>query len=193
MERGVIGFALFGVMVVLILTNSRPAPKIDNAAPATTSLPRFHLWRGDSDADRTLDIKDTDGGPRGRIIMRDGVYYDPHGTKLQTTVTDDIYCFNPGYDWGTFAGYRNASRGVANLNPFTSGIRFSPIRVAYCLAPDLVLGTEWAGAGASFYLPEHIAGPTWCHLGVGFWYGIPFHGPSSAPAGWTAGLCYSIR
>lgn len=194
MDKGVTGFLLVGGILLLLALHGRPAPKIDNAEPAKTGFPRLHLWRGESDADRSLDIKDTDGGPRGRVLERDGVFYDPHGTTLETTVVNDLYLVKTHWDVGTFAGYRNASRGVEDLDPLTAGLRFSPVRLGYdVIAPDLVLSSQWAGAGFSFYLPGHLAGPHWKHLGVGFWYGYPFHGSSDSPGGWTAGLSYSIR
>lgn len=194
MDKGIIGFVLIAGVLILVALHSRAAPKIDNAEPAKAGFPRLHLLRGASDADRSLDIKDAKGGPLGRVLERDGVFYDPHGTPLETTVTSDLYLLKTQYDFGTFAGYRGASRGQEGLEPFSVGVRFSPIRIGYdVIAPDLVVSNQWAGAGASFYLPEHIVGPDWHHLGAGLWYGYPFAGGSNAPGGWCAGLSFSIR
>lgn len=198
MERGIIGFILIAIVIAIVVTHNRPAPKIDGASPATTTFPRLHLFRGDSDADKSLDLKiDTERLPASgtvRLLERDGLFYDPDGSPIHTTVTNDIYFLKTHYDFGTFAGYRPASRGQEGLDPFTAGVRFSPLRLCYdTIAPDLAITNQWAGAGASFYLPENFVGPTWKHLGLGVWYGYPYRGRSDAPGGWTAGLSFSIR
>jgi hypothetical protein len=194
MDRGTIGFFVLAGVVLLLVTHGRPAPKIDKAAPAELGIPRFHVWRGESDADRSLDIKDAKGGPRARILERDGMFYDPDGSPIRTIVTPDLYFGKFHYDLGAFAGFRPASRGYPDLNPLTAGLRFSPCRLGYdTIAPDLVITNDWAGAGASFYLPEHLAGPDWKHFGLGAWYGYPFRGRSDAPGGWAVGASFSIR
>jgi len=194
MDRSVAGFLVVVGVVFVIATHSRPAPKIDKADAAEDAFPRLHFWRGKSDADRTLDFKDDHGRTVGRVLERDGVFYDPEGSRLNTISTDDLYFAKPQYDIGAFAGFRPASRGYERLDPFTAGLRFSPIRLGYdVVAPDLVITNEWAGAGASFFLPERLVGADWKHLGLGAWYGYPFRGQASAPGGWTVGASFSIR
>ncbi|MFA6132551.1 MAG: hypothetical protein WC869_00890 [Phycisphaerae bacterium] len=194
MDRSVIGFFVIVGAVFLIAMHSRPAPKIDKATAAEREVPRYHLWRGDKDADRTLDLEDSSGRHVARVLERDGLFYDEAGSPLRTKVTDDLNFVKTQYDIGTFAGFRPASRGYDRLDPFTAGLRFSPIRLGYdVVAPDLVITNDWAGAGASFFLPERIVGPDWKHLGLGLWYGYPFRGQADAPGGWTAGLSFSLR
>ncbi len=194
MDRTVTGFLLVAGVILVAILHGRPAPKIDKAEAADDAFPRLHVWRGKTDADRTMDFKDAHGRTVGRVLERDGVFYDPEGSRLSTVVTDDLYFAKPQYDIGAFAGFRPASRGYDKLDPFTSGLRFSPIRLCYdVIAPDLVLTNEWAGAGASFYFPERLVGSDWKHLGLGVWYGYPFRGDTNGPGGWTIGLAFSIR
>jgi hypothetical protein len=127
-------------------------------------------------------------------LERDGVLYDEDGSAICATTTDDYYGGKGHYDLGAFTGFRPASRGYDKLDPFTAGLRFSPLRLGYdCVAPDLVVTNEWAGAGVSFFAPERFVGSDWKHLGLGAWYGYPFRGQPDGPGGWTVGASFSIR
>jgi hypothetical protein len=193
-DRSVTGFLVLVGVIIVIATHSRPAPKIDKAEAADDAFPRLHFWRGKSDADRTLDFKDAHGRTVARVLERDGVFYDPEGSRFSTVSTDDLYFAKPQYDIGAFSGFRPASRGIDELDPFTAGLRFSPIRLCYdVVAPDVVITNDWAGAGASVYLPERFVGSDWKHLGLGAWYGWPYRGREDGPGGWTVGLAFSIR
>lgn len=194
MDRSVLGFMVLVGVAFLLVTHSRPAPKIDEAEAADDGIPRLHVWRGKSDADRSLDFKDDHNRIVGRVLERDGLFYDPNGSRLHTVNTDDLYLAKPQYDIGAFTGFRPASRGITGLDPFTAGLRFSPIRLGYdCIAPDLVITNQWAGLGASVFLPERLVGSDWKHLGLGAWYGYPFRGQPDGSGGWTVGASFSIR
>lgn len=194
MDRGILGLLAVAAVVFILVTHTKPAPKLDGASPAKLAAPKFHFIEEDQDVDKTIDIKDDTGSTVARLFERRGLLYDPKGSPHHTVVTPHLEFVRPAYDIGAFAGYRPASRHSTELDPFTAGLRFSPLRLGYgIVAPDLVITNQWAGAGASFYLPEGLAGVEWKHFGVGAWYGYPFRGQADAPGGWTVGLSFSVR
>lgn len=92
------------------------------------------------------------------------------------------YLVDPGFDIGTYAGYRDG---------LDVGIRFSPVRFLYgTVALDALVGEDAAGVGASLYpMPEYF-GPLWHHVGIGYGYAVDY---KTADAGNLYYLSLSTR
>lgn len=194
MPKELVGFIVIGLAVLTLVSRFRSPPDKDNFKPSQTSIPRFHLYKGSDDVDASLDVFDRNGQPVGRLAVDNGRLYDPKDGSIRVVKTPDWYLIKPQWDIGTFAGYRSASSGTES-EPFTVGLRLSPVRLFYdVVAPDVVIAPDWAGVGASAFLPRDLVGDDLHHLGFGAWYGFPYAGASHGDrGGWTLGLSLSIR
>ncbi len=193
MSRELLGL---GVIVILLLTAAshwRGTPDKGNYTAATNALPRFHLYKSPADADQSIDLVDTAGHRAGRLVLDDGRVYEPKDQSVRAVVTSDLYLVDTTrWDVGAFGGYRDSAN--PDTADFAVGLRLSPARLLYgTVAPDLVLAKDWAGAGVSAYLPEELVGRLASHIGIGAWYGVPFHGGDSSGAAWCYGLSFSTH
>lgn len=193
MNKEILGALVIGVLVLTAISRWRGAPDKGDYRAATNAFPRLHLYKGPEDANQSIDVLDAEGHRAGRLVFDDGRLYVPKDGSLRAVVTSDLYLIDPGWDLGTFGGYRDDSS--ITVDRLAVGLRVSPCRLLYgTTAPDLVLAKDWAGAGASFYLPSQLVGATASHIGVGAWYGVPFSdGADSGGAAWCYGLSFSTR
>ncbi len=191
-NREVLGLVVIGIIVLTVFSRWRGTPDKGNYTPATHAIPRLHLYKGQADVEASVDVVDHEDHITGRLVLDDGRLYEPKDRSVRGVYTSDLYLVDTTrWDVGTFGGYR-ATDG--QTEPFSVGLRVSPVRLFYgTVAPDLALAQDWAGAGASFYLPAELVGRTASHIGIGAWYGIPFNGSDRDGPAWCYGLSFSIR
>lgn len=194
MYRELFGVVVIGILVLTGISHWRATPDKADYRLATNALPRFHLYRTPDDVDGSLDLVDQAGHTAGRLVLDDGSVFVPKDGSLRAVYTSDLYLIDRRWDFGTFGGYRDSS--ASDVDRFTVGLRLSPVRLFYdTTAPDLVVAKDWAGIGASVYLPQSLVGSTCSHIGIGAWYGLPFSHEDRAGggAGWAYGLAFSTR
>lgn len=196
MQRELVGITVIGALLWLVSTHSSPAPQLKGAIPAKERESDWHLIRGKSQIDAEVDVTlrtPDDQYVTGKLLQYKGNLYVRGDSDIQLGVTRHIYAIEPGLDIGAVGGYRGSFRGTAG-DAFTVGLRASPVRLFNgLLAPDAVIAKDWVGAGVSVYAPAGVLSPTWRHIGVGLWYGIPTGGVDYGPPGWTVGLSFSTR
>jgi hypothetical protein len=85
--------------------------------------------------------------------------------KISVTSTEHI--FDPGWDFGAYAGYLGGPKEGTDIKDFDVGLRVSPLRIWNTFAPDALISNQAAGLGISFYPAPERFGEFWSNLGVG--------------------------
>lgn len=193
MQQYLLGIGIIAVLIWVVLTHQRPAPKVQGAEPIKVDT-RWHFLRGSNDVAGSLSFSpSTDSTDPGELLQYQGRYYAPVGTAQNYKYTRDIYFVEPQLDVGAVGAYRSAARG-SSAQTVSAALRVSPVRLLYgTVAPDAVISRDWVGGGFSLYPPESLVGPDWKHLGLGAYYTVPIRGPDYGGPGWAIGVSLSIR
>ena len=184
-----------GLLLLTVATKWRQPPSKADHTPATTTLPSPHLIKGKDDGDASIALFDAHRQPAGHLLLDDGWVYGPNDGSVYPVITHHYYAIDATrWDVGAVCAYREGGRGTDG-GAIAGGLRVSPVRLLWgTVAPDIVVTEDWAGAGASAYLPRQIVGNAASHFGIGAWYGVPYGSSDrDGPAGWCFGLSFSIR
>lgn len=193
------GIAIIGAIAITVaLITAKPAT-LENKDAVAETFPKFHLIRGESDGEGTLEFSGSLNGRTGRLVLDHGVLYEPkEGSperipSLKIKFTPEYYLIDPGVDLGAWGGYFAPGRG-SSLETFQAGFRVSPVRLGFgILSADAVISRDLLGAGFSCYPPERWT-KDFHHVGIGAWYAYPMVGTSSgASPGWVFGLSFSTK
>ena len=186
------GLTAIGLIATTFWFSHTPAPSIagDVTVPTTT---RFHGWRGDKDADGTLQVFDDKNNLAAAFHVRDNrvseipTSRDPGEQHYRTNFERDFYLGQTDLDLGAWTGYSK----LDGPRHWQTGVRYSPVRFLYdAVSADLAVSQSAAGAGISLFPPADSLGDFWRHVGVGVWYVAPFDGGSP---GLIFGLSFSTH
>jgi hypothetical protein len=171
------------LVVILALAVSRvgkPLPEKKDQVPLPVNHRTFTGMEVNDDTS-SADIQITDlsnGNTASLSLYEDGVYEPKKqsaGSPFKFEYTVHLKPIKIGLDpgwWGGFQSFQGEDR-----NSFDMGFRLSPARLLYgVVAPDLLLGTQSAGIGASFYLPTTIGTGIWKKIGIGGAWMAGYHG-----------------
>jgi len=102
---------------------------------------------------------------------------NPDGTKTpiwKITAKQKLFGADPGWDFGTYAGYLDGPKDHSKIHSFDVGLRISPVRFFDSVALDGLVSNQAAGVGVSFYPAPERFGEFWSHVGVGYGRVITF-------------------
>jgi hypothetical protein len=156
-----IGFVLW----TLYSANVQPGSSVDGKEPIPYNPTHLGGWKGPSDGEGLLVIRNRAGDPVAEYVLGDDgvLHQDPEQRKsglYQAEFTPDEYLVRRTFDIGAWAAYDTEPR---------LGIRYSPVRLFYGLAaPDIVASESAVGLGISLFPPKRSVG-FWHHFGAGVW------------------------
>lgn len=140
--------------------------------------------KGSLENDNKVIITNLDSDQKLTFLMKDNFLLLPDGEFNLPTKKDingkevplwkiehikrDIF-FDLGWDFGTYAGYiSDVPEDQNRIKEFDVGLRFSPLRVYNSFATDILISSQDAGLGISFYPLPIRYGYIWNHLGLGY-------------------------
>lgn len=83
-------------------------------------------------------------------------------------ITRKEYIFDPGWDFGAYAGYLGGTKEGTRIKDFDVGLRVSPLRIWNTFAVDGLVSNQAAGLGISCYPAPARYGEFWDHVGFGY-------------------------
>jgi hypothetical protein len=120
----------------------------------------LRLWHG-----YVVFPRDKDGNPIIPTRTKDDGTKEPIWTLNQTRKE---FIFEPGWDFGAYAGYLGGGKEGTDIKDFDVGLRVSPLRIWNTFALDGLISNQAAGVGVSVYPAPERYGEIWSNLGLGY-------------------------
>jgi hypothetical protein len=175
---------VMGIFVMAVYHGKKPLPNKGDQVALPVTNRTFYGMEVNDDTSKA-DIKVThlpSGNSWGISLYDDGVYQDPKQSTNSSFKYEYSIHYKPlsvGIDLGWWGGVISTDTGEEENRhrACDMGIRVSPARLLYgTLAPDLLVGTENIGIGASFYLPTGVGKGLWKKIGIGGAWMAGYHG-----------------
>jgi len=184
----IIPFIIGGFLLYLFIFNNKvPIATIhgNNIIPPKKEIALIRgTDKNDSqENDNKVEIVHKDSGDKLEFLMYHNFFVLPNdATGLPTKTGTDgkeypiwtvthhkrDYIFDPGFDFGTYAGFLTGPTENTTVKPFDVGIKLSPIRIYNTLSPELLMSNQGAGLGITFHPSEDRFGSFWHNMGIGY-------------------------